>query len=804
MIVAKVALESANYSFDTLFSFALKPEHSFAKEGCRVYIPFGKSNKPSLGIIFDLEEAGDDTQGLKYIISVLDTEPVLTGEMLLLTDFVRQRTFCTYFDAVKVMLPSGIGYHIVKKYVPNFEFDISLIENETAKAVFDFLKEKSVPVEEKKLLNEFALKDGKTLKYLADIGAVLPVSSAENNLNEKYTTVYSLSMEFDNSSKLTQKQRAVLDFIGANVSAGADEICSFCGVTKAVITALENKGAVVAHTRIIETEKSCHIDTADIVLTDEQLLAYNSIVSDISRGEYSVSLLYGITGSGKTSVYLKAVDYTLSVKKKVIVLIPEIGLTSRTAEKFFLRYGERVAVFHSALSIRDRSSEWKRVRSGECDIIVGTRSAVFAPVDNIGLIIIDEEQEHTYKSEKTPRYNAVDVAKFRASFNNSLLLLSSATPSVESFALASSGRYKLLKLTKRFGSAGLPQTQVVDMRYAEKVKGCEELSVALYSEIKNALSNKHQVIILINRRGFNTFASCNECSHTMFCPNCSISLTYHSYTGRLICHYCGYSIPYTDICPECGNNTLRYRGYGTQKIEKAIAGLFPGARILRFDADTTSTKNAHQTMLDSFASGEFDILLGTQMVAKGFDFTNVSLVGVVNADSQLYSDDFRCLEKTFSLLTQVVGRCGRGDISGKAVIQTVTPENDIIMKAARQDYDAFFNTEISIRKSSVYPPFCDICVIGLTGADENDVISQSKSVLDMIKTSVKEKYTGQRIIVLGPSPARVSKVSNNYRYRIIIKCRNNPEFREMISALLKAQSSKKVTVFADINPDSIM
>ncbi|MBQ8027568.1 MAG: primosomal protein N', partial [Clostridia bacterium] len=494
--------------------------------------------------------------------------------------------------------------------------------------------------------------------------------------------------------------------------------------------------------------------------------------------------------------------------KQVLMMVPEIALTPQIIDRFFSHFGSEVAVFHSALSLGERMDEWKRVKRGEARVIIGTRSAVFAPVKNLGLIIIDEEQEHTYKSEQSPRYNAKEVARFRCEENKGLLVLGSATPSIETFARAQSGIYTLNRLTKRYAGAKLPKVVTVDMASDFSSDSSKAISSVLSEELRTTVSDGNQAILLLNRRGYNTFASCSSCKSVVSCPNCSISLTYHHANGRLMCHYCGYSQPITQVCPECGKKDIRYAGFGTQMVEDELAQLLPQARVLRMDQDTTMRKNAHENALKAFAEREYDILLGTQMVAKGIDFENVTLVGVVSVDQQLYNDDFRSLERTFSLLTQVVGRAGRGSQSGSAVIQTLTPENEIIKLAEKQDYNAFYETEIQMRKLMTYPPFCDICVVGFSGHDENKTRVASKMFFNSFKSLAGEKYPNLKLIVLGPLQPRVSKISGKYRYRMIIKCKNSSDFRSFMSELLvnfgKDTKFSDVSIFADINPESIL
>lgn len=812
MKYAKVAVEAANFSFDKEFDYII-PESlaDSALKGCRVTVPFGIKNKKCLGIIFDVTDHSDGKR-LKKISEVLDSKPLLNDEMLLLAVWIKERTFCTLYEAAKSMLPKGINHRMVASYAVNPEADkiktASL--SGTEKEIFDYLDSKKIYVKKDSICKAIGLKSDVTeFTDLTKKGYILCSYDAIRNLGDLSVKMIRLISEGPASNKVSQKQQQVIDILNDIGTASVKEICYFTGFTPAVTNSLVKNGIAEYY----EREVVFLPDFADkkgertpIRLTSEQKDAFDKLSGLADSEKPSVSLLYGVTGSGKTSVYMSVIDKVVDAGKSVIVMVPEIGLTPQTISLFCKRYGGDIAVFHSALSIRERLEQWKRVKSGKARIIIGTRSAVFAPAENIGLIIIDEEQEHTYKSEQTPRYNAIDVAKFRASYNNCLLLLASATPSVESFALAQSGKYELCRLEKRYGNAVLPEVVTVDMRTAEKAQGCKAISQTLYESLKRNFEDGKQSILLINRRGFHTFAACNACTSVICCPHCSISMTYHTANNRLMCHYCGYSVPFSSICPECGEDAVRYSGFGTQKIEDDLKHILPDAKTVRMDTDSTSGKNSHEMLLDSFAKGEYDIMIGTQMVAKGLNFPNVTLVGVVSVDQQLYNDDFRSLEKTFSLLTQVVGRSGRGEFKGTAIIQTLTPENEIIRLAAKQDYDAFFKTEIRLRKALIYPPYCNLCVIGITGEDEIIVKNAARETLDILKRYSGDEYKGEKLIVLGPMPARVAKVNEKYRYRLIIKCRNTARFREMISKLLvetgKDSRFSKVTVYADINPEN--
>ncbi|MBQ4627055.1 MAG: primosomal protein N' [Clostridia bacterium] len=811
MKIAKVAVEAAVFTFDKEFDYLIPEQfEAAARKGCRVTVPFGNGNKKCIGFIFDLADESDSKR-LKKISEVIDVNPLLSDEMIQLARWIKDRTFCTLYEAAKAMLPTGINHRMVASYAANREADPEKIRklDSKEKELYEYLLSRGVFVKAENAFKAIGLKtDLHLCEKLAKKGILIANIDAVRNLGDLTVKMVRLLPE-ETEVKLTKKQKEIVDVLKDVGDASVKELCYFTGLTPAVVNALVRNGvAEFFEQQVINLPDFAEIEPhkEKISLSQEQKAAYDKLISLSEDDKAAVSLLYGVTGSGKTSVYMSVIDSVVEKGKSVIVMVPEIGLTPQTLSLFCKRYGSDVAVFHSALSVRERLEEWRRVKNGSAKIVIGTRSAVFAPVENLGLIIIDEEQEHTYKSEQTPRYNAIDVAKFRAAYNKCLLLLASATPSVESYAAALNGKYELCTLTKRYGNAVLPDVVTVDMRTEEKMPESKAISKTLYNYLKQNLDDGHQSILLINRRGFHTFAACNSCGAVVCCPYCSISMTYHSANNRLMCHYCGHSVPFSDLCPECGENAVRYSGFGTQKIEQELALLFPQARIIRMDTDSTAGRNSHERVLDSFAKGEYDIMIGTQMVAKGLNFPNVTLVGVVSVDQQLYNDDFRSLEKTFSLLTQVVGRSGRGELAGSAVIQTLTPENEIIRLAAKQDYDAFFKTEIRLRKGLVYPPYCDLCVIGFVGTDETIVKFAAREALELIRRNADGKYKGEKVIVLGPMPARVARVNNKFRYRLIIKCRNSASFRKMISEIIiaigKDSRFSTVTAYADINPDT--
>ncbi len=815
--VAQIAVENTAYSFDMLYSYAV-PESLVdeIKVGCRVIVSFGfgKSNKRQ-GIVFSLIQQ-DDISRLKEVKAVLDKAPLLNNEALAIAQRLHSRAFCTYYDAAKVQLPTGIDLKIKTQYVSvGAMLNESVHLSEKEKEIYDYLEVKREYVDRDSLISTFSLDSkAKILDEMAEKGFLSRNYDTVKRVGDAMTRMVRLTADPDdpdnNFKNLTSKQKSVIDLLSDISGASVKEVCYFTGVTEAVVKNLATKGMVEIFN--VETYRKPKVKfeskstSENIVLTDEQQRAFDNLKEKYENGG-GCSLLYGVTGSGKTSVYIKLIDEILPSKRGIIVMVPEISLTPALFSTFSKRYGDKVAIFHSGLSVGERYDEWKRVKNGDAQIAVGTRSAVFAPFDDIGLIIMDEEQEHTYKSEQNPKFHARDVAKFRAAYNKALLVLASATPSIESYSLAKKGRYSLERLNKRYGNAVLPKVTVVDMKKERKAGNKYSISSYLLEELEKNLNEGYQSIVLINRRGYNTFASCDECGKVRVCPSCSVSLSYHSDNGRLMCHYCGYSEIMDKKCPECGKSAVRFSGSGTQRIEDELKELLPNARVVRMDTDSTLSRYAHEDKLNAFSKGEYDILLGTQMVAKGLDFEKVTLVGVLSADQELNGDDYLSSERAFDLLTQVVGRAGRGDAKGRAVIQTLTPESSIINMAQRQDYDAFYDNEIYIRKMMVYPPYCDICSIIFTCDDEMKALAAARGFIYGIKVGVEEKYPDQKLIVLGPLPPRVFKLGGKYRYRIIIKCHNESRFRDMISDLLilfsKNKDNKDVSVSIDINPENL-
>ena len=813
--IAAIGVEKCDLSFDRLFSYLVPDSLSGAVEpGVRVLVPFGGANAKRQGFVFSVRAAGeeDDVFSLKSVHSVLDAQPLLSAELLAAAEFIRDRYFCPWFLSAKAMIPGGVCASTEKVYSAEPEIPPAVWESlsPAERAVTEYLSKKGTAVRRTLLRKKFALApDDPLLIRLTRRGLLREDADVFPGVGDLSVARVVLADGYDPDG-FTERQNEVLSLLAENGPMSAAELRYYTGVSDSVIRTLIKKGVCVTREEVVVRTPKVEYESGPFrkpTLSKAQRKAFGTLWDAYRRGEKKSALLFGVTGSGKTTVYLERIDRVLEDGRNVIVLVPEIALTPQTFSLFRARYGSRIAVLHSGLSAGERRDEWNRIREGKVRVVIGTRSAVFAPLDNIGLVIVDEEQEHTYKSESAPRYNAKEVARFRCGYHGGLLVLASATPLVEDYARALNGNYVLAELTERYGDACLPEVLTVDMTDKTLLERYLSLSRPLTEEIGKNLETGEQTILLVNRRGYNTFVVCAECKKVLTCPKCSISLTYHAANNRLMCHYCGYSVPYRDTCPDCGAQNIRYAGSGTQKIEQELKMHFPSARVLRMDADTTAAKNAHDRMLTAFGSGESDILLGTQMVAKGLDFPNVTLVGITSADRELYNDDFRCTERTFDLITQVVGRAGRGDRKGRAVIQTVTPDNDVIATASEQDYKKYYATEIMIRKAMIYPPYCDLCVVGFSGADKEKVADCASAFLQELKRRNAEDYPDVKTVMLGPLAPKVSKVNERYRQRIIIKTKNTARFRRFVTETMERifadKNYKTVTVFADINPENM-
>ena len=802
--VVRVAVENTAYSFDKDFDYAVPDRlEKDCVAGARVLVPFGRGNRRRQGII--TEVIREDNSSLKEIISVLDDEPVLSPELLAAAKFMKEHYFCTTYEAVKTMLPAGVNYKVTTVYgIKSSDFDSELEVEE--QRLYDYLHSKRKAVRLEKILDDFGLSDSRLPDQMVEKGLLYKSDEAFRKVNDAVMKMAAISPDVDYSGmKLTDKQLGVLELIKLSGAASVKEIRYFTGVSASVIDTLYKKGLIYFFDEEVFRidSRSADENAPALTLNSEQQEACDRLYDEYRDEKPHVSLLYGVTGSGKTSVFIKLIERVIADGRGIIVMVPEISLTPQFVSQFSKRFGEKIAVFHSALSLGERLDEYKRVKKGLAQIVIGTRSAVFAPFENVGLIIMDEEQEYSYKSESSPRYHAREISMFRCAQNNGLLVLSSATPSVETYYHALTGRYSLNTLTSRYGTAVLPEVITADMNLETQNGNTSGFSDVLLQNIEYNLEHGRQSILLLNRRGHNSFVTCSFCGEAVTCPNCSISLTYHSRNNRLMCHYCGYSVPFKGECPTCRSHSLRLGGTGTQKAEQDISELFPDARILRMDTDAASSKSSYEKMITAFSNGEYDILVGTQMVAKGLDFPNVTLVGVLNTDQALYSDDYRSYERAFSLLTQVVGRSGRGREKGMAVIQTHTPDNLIISMAAKQDYESFYNTEIRVREAMLYPPFADICLIGFVGENQALTLKAANGFLQDFVSEASQNYPKLPLRLLGPSPAAVVKVSNKFRYKLIIKCKNNRSFRKLLSKVLLSFGGRrefsKVTAYADMN-----
>ncbi|MEE0349574.1 MAG: primosomal protein N' [Faecalibacterium sp.] len=744
-----VAVSNATFHFDKLYTYAVMPDQQdTVRLGSMVLVPFGRGSRARMGVVLACD-AEPESAKLKFLFDVAPASACLTPELLRLVHFLKERTFCTYYEAVKAVIPYGA------QYKPTVAED----------GVTPVLQKQLVRHTENayKLVGTLPPKPRPTAKQLA---AVALLAGGERTL-----------------SALEEK-----------------------GISRAVLDNLCAKGVLECSkvNKSIDLYSSIPLKNEPILLTEEQQAAYDALLPGLEDAAPHSALLYGVTGSGKTLVFLKLIERCLQMGRRALVLVPEISLTPQMILRLKSQFGKRVAVQHSALNHTERLLQWQMIQDGGADIVVGTRSAIFSPLENIGLVIIDEEQEHTYRSESAPRYSAHEVARQRAAENGALLLLASATPSTESYYAAQHGRTQLVRLTKRYGGNPLPKVQIVDMR-AELASGNpREISLAMEDAIRHNLEAGKQTILLLNRRGYQTVAQCEDCREVLKCQKCSVPMVYHKSAHKLLCHYCGSQLdPPPARCPACGGK-LQYRGFGTQKAEEELAKLFPEARILRMDQDTTAAKDAHEKLLAKFARHEYDIMVGTQMVAKGLDFEDVTLVGVLGIDSLLFAQGFRAYETVFSLVTQVVGRSGRAKDPGFAIIQTTDPDNPVLNLAAAQDYDAFFEQEIAYRKLGLYPPFCGLCVVGFAGPKESEVARASARFAALLGRQAA-KQPDLPLRVLGPTPGSIEKINDSYRYKLTVKCRNDRRFRNLIRETLTLYEQEKLpgkaTVVVDLHSD---
>ena len=812
-MIAKIAVSAANFAIDKPYSYFV-PEGVQLQPGIRVTVPFGRGNRTCEGVVLSLEEGG--AENLKTITQVLDEAPLLSGTMLRLAAFLRGRCYCSFYDAVRAMLPAGLWFRTTEHYslTEDRSWQEKTLRQKDGAAVLRLLADcggstdgevlrKAIPEEERL---------EKAIAYLLGKKWITAQQDFTRKLTDKSEKIATLASSAEEAleyaagrPKSAVLQRRVLETICSVGSVSVKELCYYTGAKPATVKRLAELGYLhlsdrpVLRCRQIQPAKV----EKPLILNENQQKAYDGLNSQMHRQEPGVALLYGVTGSGKTSVYIRLIQSCLEMGKQAVLLVPEIALTPQLLGLMSAWFEDQVAVLHSSLPATERYDQWKRIRSGEARVVVGTRSAVFAPCPKLGLVILDEEQEHSYQSENTPRYSAKEVAMWRGFKEKALVLMGSATPSVETMYQAKNGAYQLYTLPDRFGGRTLPRVQIVDMKEEVKQGNDTSLSYPLQDAMAKTRSENKQTVLFLNRRGNSRAVVCVDCAEAPECPRCSARLTYHSANERLMCHYCGYSQPAPNRCPKCGGPVKRI-GTGTQKVQQEIEGIFPDMTVDRMDADTVSATNTHETILEHFQKENISVLLGTQMVAKGLNLPDVTLVGVLDADLGLYNDSFRAHETTFNMLTQVVGRAGRGDAPGSALIQTLVPEHQVIRLAAQQDYDGFYDLEIGMRRTLGYPPFADLVTVTFTGQDEARVLRGAAKFRDSLGALLKDpRYQAENYTVLGPAPCPVPKINYNFRYRLTLRCRLNKAVRELLGHLLRQFSrdreNRTVSAFIDVN-----
>ncbi len=822
--VVKVRLLDAPSFLDKEYDYGV-PE-AIDKEicaGCFVTVPFGGGNRQRMALVVREANGAENGFSLKNITELVSPHVSLSEEMLGLVAFLREHTLCTTGDAVHAMLPTGALSALTEQYSAT-EKGLNDARRVSAEEAFLYAHlQKNGPVRAEALRARFGADVTEQLAHLVRMKLVKKELVQKGSMSAREVATYALAIPasearalLDGACKacrLGEKQRALLaELVGGEKTAQA---LRALGYTKAQMDALVQKGLAVrtAVREYRDLVQTARVDGVRVEheMSEEQRAALCEIERLGADGAPHGILLHGVTGSGKTYVMLRAIDGMLQRGRGVIVLLPEIALTPQTLSIFCARYGERVAVMHSALSAGERLDAYHRVMTGEATVVVGTRSAVFAPVKDLGLIVIDEEHEHTYKSDMNPKYHTRDVARFRSAYHKALMLLCSATPSLESYKRAKEGRYTLLTLKNRPAGAELPEVVIADMRTEAGEGNLSPLGATLTEALENTVKGGEQAILFLNRRGYNHVVSCRSCGTPVTCPACSVSLTYHtkphSYDeGELICHLCGRRQPLPKVCPSCGSEHLARLGYGTQRVEQELGSLLPASRVLRMDTDTTTSRYSYEEMLGSFRRHEADVLLGTQMVTKGHDFPEVTLVGVLMADTSLYLDDYRAAERTFSMLTQVVGRAGRSGKHGRAIIQTCNPDHDVIRLACKQDYESFYEREIKLRQLLVFPPFCDIALLTLSHRNEQRLFEAAARLASMLKAAIEGEYADVQVIAFGPFEAPIYRAEGLYRMRFVIKCALTKRSREMFATLMDAfrqQGAAEAVLSVDFNPTNL-
>lgn len=814
-MIAEIAVSAAIYAIDKPYSYRV-PDGMQLEPGMRVRLPFGAGNRRTEGVVLLLRE-GDET-GLKCVDAPLDEAPVLSDRMLHLAAFVRERCFCTFYDAIRAMLPAGLWFSETQSYslcdpLPE-DWETRTRRKPEAQRLIRALIDLGGSANEKSLRamlpEDYPLSE--TVRYLHGKKLLSGDSTVRRKASDRLDQFVRLEASAEEAmdyarrrQKAAPLQYSVLELLCGMGSACAKDVCYFTGASMATLHRLEQLGLVSFFT--CEVLRRARIAPAPeegpIELNPEQAAACEGLRGQMARPEPGVALLYGVTGSGKTAVYIRLIEECLSTGRQAILLVPEIALTPQLLSKMAAHFGDRVAVLHSSLRLGERYDEWKRVRTGRAQLVVGTRSAVFAPVPNLGLVIVDEEHEHTYKSENTPYYHAREVAIYRGFKEKALVVLGSATPSVESMYRAKTGVYSLYTLTQRYNGAALPQVVITDMKQEIRDGNGSALSRELLARMREENLRGKKTILFLNRRGTSRMAVCVDCGFIPQCPRCSVHLTYHAANRRRMCHYCGYSEPAADRCPECAG-MMKSVGFGTQRVQETLSEQAPELVSLRMDADTVSAANPHEKILSRFEKENIPVLIGTQMVTKGLNFEDVTLVGVLDADAALYVDHFRAAETAFSMMTQVIGRAGRFRDPGTAVIQTMTPENAVIVQAARQDYDGFYEKEIELRRIRMCPPFCDLITVTVSGQVEQQVVDSAHTLRSAFEGALQtEGYRTVHVRILGPAPAPVTRVNNTYRYRLTLCGENSRPLRALVAYYLrqfaKDKRNRGVFAIADVN-----
>ena len=810
-MIAKIAVSAARFSIDKPYSYRFGEEMRLAP-GIRVMVPFGSGNRRVEGVVLSVE-AGDES-GLKAVLQQLDEEPLLPPVMLRLAAFLRERYFCTFLDAVRAMIPAPLWFRSLERFslAEGSPWEGKAIRQTDARTILEELEamggeagaerlRELVPDEEKR---------DRALAYLLKKKWITTESDFLRRTGDKSERIATLAASAEEALAFAASrprgaamQKAVLELLSSVGSAAVKDICYYTGASSQTVKRLEKLGYLTLGSRPMLRCREIVPAKLEgpLVLNEEQRAAFEGLREQARQEKPGVALLYGVTGSGKTSVYLKLIENTLNSGKSAMLLVPEIALTPQLLSVLAAHFGSQVALLHSSLGAGERADQWKRLKSGAARVAVGTRSAVFAPCRNLGLIILDEEQEHSYRSEQSPRYSAKEVAVWRGNQEKALVLLGSATPSIETMHRAKTGAYRLYTLSSRFGGRSLPRVEIVDMRQELRNGNDSPFSEFLLDAIRDNLQRGDQTILFLNRRGNSRALVCVDCRKSPECPRCSNRLTFHSANSRLMCHYCGHSQRVTDRCPECGG-PLKPLGVGTQKIQEALEFEFPDTEVLRMDADTVSAVNTHEKLLDRFKNEKIPILIGTQMVAKGLNLPDVTLVGVLDADLSLYADSYRAAETTFNMLTQVVGRAGRGARPGRAVIQTLVPEHRVLNLAARQDYDGFYELESGLRRVTQSPPYGDIAHITFTGENEAAVLRGAAMFRDSLDSWLKQSGVGA-FALLGPAPCQVYKINYNFRYRLTLRCAVTRPVRLMLAQLLRLfqqdRQHRGVNAWIDVN-----